>query len=252
VTQNFEPLIPEIGGTLCSYLARQSQIHRKHFKACSEPNCFWSNWHHSSKTAQVLTNSSVNSSSVAGSLTSLPLSKRRDRVVLSYAHNGFGNQLWQHTVAFMIAESLRARLYIAAIPDQLAPNGVSPPNTWAGVNAMQKLLPTSFNYEILAMNASDKRLCDAESFFISDRPIDWRSKNYTSHFKSNLYELLRDNNPRCLKTLGYFQNYPICSEDLKRLWTPRMFSNFSMRPARDDISIYLRCMPRHYHFNERR
>jgi hypothetical protein len=33
-------------------------------------------------------------------------------VVLSYGHNGFGNQLIQHSVALMLAESLGAKMYI--------------------------------------------------------------------------------------------------------------------------------------------
>lgn len=51
--------------------------------------------------------------------------------------------------------------------------------------------------------------------------------------------------------LGYFQNLPLCAEDAKKLWTPKMFSNFTMKPGDNDISIYLRCLPRHYHFNDK-
>ena len=40
------------------------------------------------------------------------------------------------------------------------------------------------------------------------------------------------------------------SDDAKQLWTPKMFSNFTDKPGPDDISIYLRCIPRHYFFND--
>ena len=36
---------------------------------------------------------------------------------------------------------------------------------------------------------------------------------------------------------------------MKKLWTPKLFQNISMLPGPNDISIYLRCLPRHYHFN---
>ena len=54
----------------------------------------------------------------------------QNKVILSYGHNGFGNQLWQHSVAYMIARHMKARFLIATIPDEMAPGGVLPPNTW--------------------------------------------------------------------------------------------------------------------------
>lgn len=267
---NLEPFIPEIGGTFCSYLARQQQIHRKYLRQCPDPTCGWDSWQDaqnmrsissselqqsSTVTAVTATTNALSTASIAtlSKTVVVPRSKRKDRIVLSYAHNGFGNQIWQHTVAFMIAESLHARLYIASIPESLSPDGISPPNTWAGMNAMQKLLPKQFLFDQLPADSPDRKICDAEKFFISDRPRDWRGKNnYTSHFKNNLYELLHDTNTRCLKTLGYFQNYAICRDDVKKLWTPKLLTNYTMSPGDNDLSIYLRCVPRHYYFNERR
>lgn len=55
---------------------------------------------------------------------------------------------------------------------------------------------------------------------------------------------------RCLKMVGYFQNYPLCAEDTRKLWTTKMFQNFTSKPGPNDLSIYLRCLPRHYHFND--
>lgn len=191
--------------------------------------------------------------SVLGTTTPQPHKRsQQQRIIVSYGHNGFGNQLWEHTVAFMIAESLNARLLIGIIPDSMSPEGnMKPPNTWAGMAAMERLLPPEFLYENLPLNSSERQLCDSETFYLADRPRDWRNSEYSQAFKPNLYNLITDKNPRCLKMLGYFQNLPICVDDVRRLWTARMFSNFTVTPGPNDVSIYLRCVPRHYHFNDR-
>jgi hypothetical protein len=118
------------------------------------------------------------------------------------------------------------------------------------MSAMERLLPSEFLYESLPTDSPIRSLCDNETFFASDRPYDWRSKNYTQNFRPQLHEILTDSKPRCLKLLGYFQNLPLCQDDARRLWMNRMISNFTMRPGDNDISIYLRCIPRHYHFND--
>jgi len=91
--------------------------------------------------------------------------------------------------------------------------------------------------------------CDEEKFIVADRPRDWRNRDYASSFKSKLAELLVDPKPRCIKVMGYFQNLPLCYSDAKALWTPPLFANFTEGPGDEDVSIYLRCVPRHYHFN---
>lgn len=229
--QNLAPYAKEVGPTWCYYLAMKSQLPRKFFTECGQPTCSWDSWH--------------------DNLAKKPAANTKERYVLSYAHNGFGNQLWQHTIAFMIAESLQARFFIQAVPDILCPDGVSPPNTWKGMGAMQKLLPEVFLYDALPRDSPIRQLCDGESFFLADRPRDWRNGSYTGSFKSNIHSLVTDKSPRCIKLLGYFQGYPLCREDTKQLWTPRLIANFTMTPGPNDISIYLRCVPRHYFFNDR-
>jgi hypothetical protein len=105
---------------------------------------------------------------------------------------------------------------------------------------MERLLPDDFEYESLSPLHPVRRICDNEPFFISDRPVDWRSQNYSSHFRENLHNLLNDPKPRCLKFLGYFQNLPLCDGDVQHLWTERLFANFTTKPGPKDISIYLR------------
>lgn len=157
--------------------------------------------------------------------------------------------LWQHTVAFMVAESLKARLFISMIPENLCFDGVYPPHTWEGQNAMNLLLPDEFEYHLLPQNSTFRKLCDAEDYVVLDRPRDWRNHTYGGIFKQRLVDLVKDKKPRCLKMLGYFQNLPLCKDDSMRLWTPRMLNQSTMKPGPNDISIYLRCLPRHYHFS---
>ena len=244
--QNLVPYAKEIGGTFCWYLTIKSQLPRSFFRDCGEPTCSWDSWHDNLAAAKQET-----STAVAAVVVGKPKPKRKERYVLSYAHNGFGNQLWQHTVAFMIAESLQARFFIQAVPDVLCPDGVSPPNTWQGMGAMERLLPSEFLYTSLPRDSEIRQLCDSESFFLADRPRDWRNGSYTSRFKDNVHSLITDKRPRCIKLLGYFQGYPLCREDTRNLWTPRLIANFTKKPGPNDLSIYLRCVPRHYFFNDR-
>eukprot|EP01039_Chlorochromonas_danica_P005709 gene5709-6293_t len=232
---SLESLIPEIGGTFCKYLAYKGQIHRRYLRDCPEQSCVWHDWQ----------------SALSSNTSSSSSSQRKERVVLSYGHNGFGNQLWEHSVAFMIAESLNAKLLVGTIPDQLSPGGFLPPNTWAGMTAMEALLPRDSLFDRLPANDSARLLCEQETFYISDRPIDWKNRNYTSTFRERLVDLLTDPRPRCLRLLGYFQNLPLCANDARRLWTSRLLTNVTTFPGEDDLSVYLRCVPRHYHFNSK-
>lgn len=230
VSQDLVPYVKEIGGTFCKYLVMKSQIPRNFHNDCEQPSCHWDSWQDAKEEKK---------------------NKEKERYVVSYAHNGFGNQLWQHTVAFMVAESLKAKFYIAIIPDTLSPGGVTPPNTFNGMNAMERLLPKNFIYHLLPGNSTIRSICDQENFYLADRPYDWRNSTYSQGFKSNVANIITDKNPRCVKLLGYFQNYPFCHDDAKQLWTPRMFANFTVKPGPNDISIYLRCVPRHYFFNSK-
>ena len=149
----------------------------------------------------------------------------------------------------MIAESLGARLLIDTIPDNLCFDGVMPPNTFNGMATMEKLLPKEFLYDQLSPDAIERQICENETYYLSDRPRDMRNSNYSRQLKPFIKQLMIDPEPRCIKMIGYFQNYPLCHNDVRQMWTPRMFSNYTMKPGANDLSIYLRCMPRHYYFN---
>ena len=223
----------KLGATFCKFLAWKMQIHHK--SDCGEPQCNWDAWSAAMETREMLNNH-----------TSY---KNKERIIVSYSHNGFGNQLWSHTVALQAAESMNAKLYISVIPEEYRPDGQTPPNTWAGFDTLKRLLSSKFMYDSLPEDSYEKQLCDKETFIIADRPRDWRNKEYSSTFKQKLADLLNDPKPRCMKFLGYFQNLPLCYQDAKAMWRPTLFANFTHGPGPNDIAIYLRCVPRHYHFN---
>ena len=238
LSQDLQPLVPIVGHTLCTFLAGRHMLHKKNFGACSKPSCSWDTWSHATNGTDVTHTTEIDFSSSSS-----------QRVVLSYGHNGFGNMLWSHTVAFMVAESLKARLFITMIPHKLCFDGAYPPHTWEGQEAMNKLLPDEFEYHLLPKNSSIRKLCEEEDFVLLDRPRDWRNGTYNKLFRQTITNIVSDKKPRCLKMLGYFQNLPLCKDDTIRLWTPKMLEQNQLSPGPNDISVYLRCLPRHYHFN---
>lgn len=100
---SLEPIATEVGGTFCKYLAFKNQLPRRFFRDCAEPTCDWNTWNEALRSTDSLAGSSSSLNSSAVILSKIAL---KPRVVVSFAHNGFGNQLWEHSVAFMIAEAL--------------------------------------------------------------------------------------------------------------------------------------------------
>ena len=233
--QNLAAVIEQekVGATMCKYLAWKMQIH--HRTDCGAPVCHFKDWNAWLDEQVPLLNNTAY--------------EKKQRVIVSYSHNGFGNQLWQHTAAFMVAESLGARLYIDMIPEHLRPDGQVPPNSWAGFDTTKRLLPPKYIFENLPPDSYERQLCEQEEFVVFDRPRDWRNKDYGASFKSKLVALLTDPKPRCIKFLGYFQNMPLCYQDAKALWNPPLLANFTQGPGPNDVAVYLRCVPRHYFFN---
>lgn len=173
-------------------------------------------------------------------------------VVLSYGHNGFGNQLYQHTIAYLVANALKASFFFDTIDESMA-WGKVPPNTNTGAATMDQVMPEAFKYYSLSATDTARQTCEGESFFITDRPRDLRELNYTSVAK-NLASVLNDpSRPRCLKFIGYWNNYPLCYHAVRALWQPliRSIVNSSLASTfhPQDLSIYLRCVPNHYHFS---
>ena len=73
VAKDLSTLYNEVGSTFCKWLAGRNLIGRGMWDKCGEPSCSWDNWTHA---------------------MNVPTS-RKHRIVISYGHNGFGNQLWQ-------------------------------------------------------------------------------------------------------------------------------------------------------------
>ena len=223
-----DSILQKAGPTLCNFLTNGNLATRKLRNTCGEPKCSWDSW----------------LDAIEGRNDSKPL-----KIVLSYAHNGFGNQLWQHTFAFMVAENLQAQLLVNPLPVELTPYHNIPPNTNEGIHCMEHLLPDTFEYPRLSPDSEIRKLCDNEPFYVSDRPFNMRNKTYMANFKQNLADIIKDDKPRCLKFVGYFQGTQPCREDAKKLWLRRISANFPIKPPPEDLVIYLRCIPRHYFFN---
>lgn len=188
-------------------------------------------------------------------------------VVLSLGHNGFGNQLHQHSVGYLAARALGAAFYVDTIDVKFAPAHVLPPNTIVGATLMDRLLGDEFKLYLLNHSHPHRRLCDEEAFFLGDRPRDRRLWDGDAEFRRKhavyFHHLLTDVRPRCLKLVGFFQDNPVCDAAIqvplypslgtpdpsKRLWARNLRalrSNFSSPFGRDDVSVYLRCAGGHY------
>ncbi len=156
--QNLVPFVPEMGGkllnlvflkkvscvtnfysnlpaTLCRFLAMKTQLPRNFLRDCDHPTCGWEGWtaalQESAHLAHNANNTATNSTLEQHNHHHHHKKPHKQRIVLSYSHNGFGNQLWEHTVAFMVAEGLKAKLLIGIIPESLCFDGATPPNTFA-------------------------------------------------------------------------------------------------------------------------
>ncbi len=178
----------EAGAGLCQ-LFTMKKIGRG---PCKEPRCHWDTW----KDVNVTSN----------------------KIVLSYSHNGFGNQLWEHSFAFAVAGALGSRFLVGMIPPSLYIGGYMPPNTPAAFELVNHLLPNEFEYNNLPPNAPERKICEQESFFISDRPKDLRKGSISRDSLQKMIALLSDPKPRCLKLLGYFQQSVFCDDDVRELW----------------------------------
>ncbi len=171
--------------------------------------------------------------------------------MLSMGHNGMGNQLWQHTFAFLIAERWGAKVLIAPLPEDMAADNFIPGNTWVGIDAIRSILPEEYDYNKLSSNHSIKKMCDDESFWISDRKraVNINTATYKERFKDYFFKMWWDTNPRCMKLVGFFQNFPLCRKNVRSLWTKRLHQEFPHHPAKGEVAIYLRCEIHHYLFN---
>jgi hypothetical protein len=172
-------------------------------------------------------------------------------IILSYGHNGFGNQVFSHQLGYSLAQHLQASLYIDTVTLNLA-WGEYPPNTMEGAAIMDRLIPDENKLYLLNDdNSTIRKLCENEEFFISDRRRNLRDRKYTETFLEKMSAILLDDKPRCLKLVGFFQDGPMCLQSAKDLWNPRLdlIGNESLRNIfhAQDISVYLRCALGHYH-----
>ncbi len=176
------------GAGLCQLFAAKGAVPWD----CKDPLCHWDTWK--------------------------DVKAKSNKIVLSYSHNGFGNQLWEHSFGFAVAGALEAKFMVGKIPPSLFIGGYMPPNTDAAFELVTHLLPDEFEFDTLPANSPERKLCENEPLFIGDRPFDLRRGSLSKERFANVTELLNDPNPRCLKLVGYFQQSVFCDEDVRALW----------------------------------
>jgi hypothetical protein len=142
-------------------------------------------------------------------------------IVLSYGHNGFGNQLFQHSFGYTVARILNAHFYVDAIDLKYAFDHHLPPNTGTGAAFVDSITPDAFKFYTLPQDSLHKKVCDGVDYFIGDRPrdmrawdvnIDARVKTDQSNgtlaqwkYQNGLKASMRD--LRCLKLVGRCLHY---------------------------------------------
>ena len=124
----------QLGSSLCSYLESYEQLPSHLFGQCDTPICSSSssikrnNNTYNSKDGSVdisitshngLYTDSAQPNTDTDHIDNHISDSQPYRVVLSYGHNGLGNQLYQHSFAYSVAMSLKAKLYIQLIQPEL-------------------------------------------------------------------------------------------------------------------------------------
>ena len=210
------------------------------------------------------------------------------RFVISYGHHGFGNQLFQHTYAVLLARRLNAQVVISA--HTMATLNVShrsnvESNTATAFNAVKALLPAALSSD----NTNIASVCSAEPSvfpFMTRPPLTKEANNALRrnfNARSESKRLIEQSHepssrlakPSCFKLWGFFQvvsssHFPsFCHLDARALWLPALGDLFSRDipndrhnsrdnpsfplitnfPGRNDVAIYLRCAYAHYPFD---
>lgn len=143
-----------------------------------------------------------------------------NKIILSYSHNGLGNQMWEHSFAFNVAASLGARLFVALLPPALYPRAVYPENTNSTYEVIKKIVPEEAQFELLPQDSRDRKVCDDEPYYLSDRPFDVRREpRGRMPSKRKIIEILSDTEPRCLRIVGFFQHALHCPQDARKMWS---------------------------------
>lgn len=142
-----------------------------------------------------------------------------NKIVLSYGHNGLGNQFYQHSFALSVANAIGARLLVAKIPPTLYLANKEPRHTDVAFELVTQMIPSSNLYENLPMDSYLRKLCTYEAYFLGDRPKDIKNGVGSEASFDKLIQLLSDDQPRCLKLVGYFQEQPLCKYKLRHVWS---------------------------------
>jgi hypothetical protein len=139
------------------------------------------------------------------------MSSTAKKIIVSYGHNGLGNQLWQHHFAQSVAMSTGSKLYITQIPSEYTFQSKLPPNTEIGSWVVRKALDRRFLFKSLGHDHRDRMSCLQNNFSFFDRGVDRRRIAIDIHSQQEFtQQLLRflgsSGEVRCMVLLGFFQS----------------------------------------------
>jgi hypothetical protein len=172
-----------------------------------------------------------------------------NKVVLSMAHNGFGNQLFQHYFAQRLAEHMHIPMYMTTVGGPYLP-----PNTDSGSKYNKLAADPRLLWSNLPEDHPAKELCRHSNFTYGRRPVDLRqhSADKENKFAASLTSFLDpDGAVKCLISVGYFQDKGICTHTAKRMWPALADRGSALFAPRvefgpRDLTIHFRCAEKHY------
>lgn len=135
----------------------------------------------------------------------------KKRIIVSFGHNGLGNQLWQHHFAKSVSTSIESTLYFAQIPPHYTFQNTLPPNTKLGAWAIRHTLDRRLFLKALSRDHHDRMSCSRNNFSFFDRNVD-RRRIQLSHdaqqvFTHQLLHFLSGSSEvQCMVLLGFFQS----------------------------------------------
>ena len=192
------------------------------------------------------------------------LNKNNNIVVLSIGHHGLGNQLFEHSFAYMLATSIGADIKFTTkattIDDGTRISLNKDGHTKISGEAISELIDPSLRDKYIYKPDYKNGICEENNDknnivlypFGPKASAESLQKIITNPDKSK---------PQCIKLLGYLQymspmrNPFYCVDALAELWpiqrfAPQISDVGITAPSGQDVAIYLRCAFYHYVFDD--
>lgn len=175
--------------------------------------------------------------------------KKDPKIVVSIGHNGFGNQLFQHTFAQNVAQFHGAAMYVTSM-DITSIGKRIPQNTVQGAQWATSIVDERLKWDLLPNDHFAKKTCSSKNATFHTRGVDFRSRyrNGTA-IRHNLLAFLEpEGDISCLILVGYFQNKANpCLRNVRDTFKGLFpvlndrTEHFPLPVTPSDIVIHLRC-----------